>query len=73
MTLTTISSRELNQDVSFAKRSASNGPVFITDRGKPSHVLLTVHAYRKITGGTDNIVDLLTMPGMDDIEFEPLR
>jgi PHD/YefM family antitoxin component YafN of YafNO toxin-antitoxin module len=41
MNITTISSREFNQDVSRAKRIAFKGPVFITDRGRPAHVLLT--------------------------------
>lgn len=41
MTITTLSSRELNQDVSRAKRAARHGPVLITDRGKPAHVLLS--------------------------------
>jgi hypothetical protein len=31
--MTTISSREFNQDVSAAKRVATNEPVIITDRG----------------------------------------
>ena len=38
MTITTLSSREFNQGASEAKRAANNGPVFITDRGKPAHV-----------------------------------
>lgn len=33
----TLSSRELNQDVGRAKPAALQGPVFLTDRGKPSH------------------------------------
>lgn len=33
----TLSSRELNQDLGLAKPAALQGPVFITDRGKPSH------------------------------------
>ena len=41
MTITTVSSRDLNQDVSRAKKAARDGPVVITDRGKPSHVLMT--------------------------------
>jgi len=36
----TISAREFNQDVSAAKRAAADGPVIITDGGRPSHVLL---------------------------------
>ncbi len=39
MTTTTLSSRELNQDVSRAKTAARSGPVFITDGGKPTYAL----------------------------------
>jgi prevent-host-death family protein len=42
---TTLSAREFNQDASHAKRAALNGPVFITDRGRPAHVLLSIHDY----------------------------
>ena len=73
MTITTLSSREFNQDASGAKKAARNGPVFITDRGRPAHVLLTIEEYRKMTSGTVNIIDLLAMPGIEDVEFEPAR
>ena len=39
MTVTTVSSREFNQDTGRAKIAARSGPVFITDRGRPAHVL----------------------------------
>lgn len=71
MTITTISSREFNQDISKAKRAAQNGPVFITDRGHPAHVLLVIDDYEKIIGTEKNIIDLLAMPNTDDIDFEP--
>jgi len=71
MSITTITSREFNQDVSKAKRAAMNGPVFITDRGHFAHVLLTIETYQKITDKNQSIVDLLAMPGSDDIDFEP--
>ncbi len=73
MAVTTLSSREFNQDTSRAKRAAKDGPVFITDRGRPAHVLLTIEEYRKINGKKENILDLLAMPGVGDIEFEPPR
>lgn len=73
MTITTFSSREFNQDASKAKKAASNGPVFITDRGRPSHVLLTIEEYQQITSNQTNIVDLLAMPGGVDVDFEPSR
>lgn len=73
MTITTLSSRELNQDVTRAKRAAEHGPVFITDRGKPAHVLLTFDDYLRLTGQRRNIADALAMPGAEDIDFEPPR
>ncbi len=71
MTITTITSREFNQDVSKTKRASSNGPVFITDRGHPAHVLLTIEDYQHLTKTKDSIVTLLAMPDAADIEFEP--
>ncbi|MER2581544.1 MAG: type II toxin-antitoxin system Phd/YefM family antitoxin, partial [Candidatus Competibacter sp.] len=62
MTVTTFSSREFNRDVTRAKKAARNGPVFITDRGRPAHVLLSVEDYRRLTGAQASIVDLLAMP-----------
>ena len=73
MTITTVSSREFNQDASGAKRAASKGPVIITNRGRPSHVLLTIEAYQKLTQKTASIADLLAMPGGADIPFEAPR
>lgn len=73
MTITTVSSRKFNQDASGAKRAASKGPVVITDRGRPAHVLLTIEAYQKLTQKTASIADLLAMPGVADIAFEVPR
>lgn len=73
MSITTITSREFNQDVSKAKRTSSTGPVFITDRGKPAHVLLTVEEYEKITNKGESIVELLSMPDAVEFDFEPPR
>ncbi|MBX8500561.1 type II toxin-antitoxin system Phd/YefM family antitoxin [Pseudomonas lijiangensis] len=70
---TTLSSREFNQDTSGAKKAANDGPVFITDRGRPAHVLLSIEDYRKLTGGSASIVDMLIMPEDMDIDFEPQR
>ena len=69
MAIKTVSSREFNQDTSGAKRAASSGPVFITDRGKPAHVLLTFEDYQRITMGQRKIVDMLGMSG--ELIFEP--
>lgn len=70
MTITTLSSRQFNQDASKAKQAAKAGPVIITDRGRPAHVLLTFGEYKKITGGHAKIADLLAMPDIEDLELE---
>ena len=59
-----IGSREFNQDVSQATRAARLEPVFVTDRGKPTHVLLSIEAWRQLSGQRESIVDLLAMPGL---------
>jgi prevent-host-death family protein len=73
MAITKLSSREFNQDTSKAKRAARKGPVFITDRGRPSHVLITAEEYQRITGGQKSLADLLAMPEAAEIEFDPPR
>lgn len=73
MPISTVSSRDFNQDVSKAKRASLLGPVFITDRGQVAHVLLTMDAYQALTNTKKSIVDLLAMPAADDIDFEPSK
>jgi prevent-host-death family protein len=71
MTITTLTSREFNQDTSRAKKAAARGPVFITDRGKPAHVLLNIEEYRRLTGGQGSIIDRLGLPpGIEDVALE---
>lgn len=71
MTITTLSSRELNQDLGRAKRAALQGPVVITDRGRPAHVLLTFEQYQQLTGRQRSLAEALAMPGLSDIPFDP--
>jgi prevent-host-death family protein len=73
MAITTLSSREFNQSASEAKKLADGGPVFITVRGRPAHVLLSIDEYRRLTGGSGNIAEMLAMAGTEDIVFEAPR
>ena len=73
MSITTISSREFNQDAGGAKRAAEKGPVIITDRGRPSHVLLSFEDYRKLTGSGQSLLDVVAQAEDDDIDFDPPR
>ena len=70
---TTLTSREFNQDVGRAKRAAVKGPVIITDRGRPAHVLLSIDEYQRIAGKGRSIVELLADPKVAEIEMEPPR
>ena len=73
MAITSVTSRELNQDVARAKRAANSGPVFITDRGKPAHVLLSIEDYRRLVGDDRSLLEALSMPGLADIDLDPPR
>ena len=70
MSITTVSSRQFNQAASEAKRAANQGPVFITDRGRPAHVLMSIEMYQRLTASRQKIADLLAMPGVAELEFE---
>lgn len=66
-----VSSRDFNQDLSGAKRAAQDGPVFITDRGKPSFVLLSIAEYQTLTGGEQSVQQVFAhLPKTDAIDVE---
>lgn len=71
--MSTITSREFNQDVSAAKRLAASEPVLITDRGKPSHVLLSIEDYRRLIADRRTIVDWLSAGDDIDLVTERVR
>ena len=73
MTVTTLSSREFNQHSSDAKKATAKGPVFITDRGRPAHVLLTIEHYRELTGGRMMLGEALAHRDVEDFDFDPPR
>lgn len=67
----TVTSQVFNQNPTAVKRKASKEPVRITERGKVSHVLLSIEEYEAITGQSKNIVELLSMPiEGDDMNFD---
>ena len=79
--MTVMSSREFNQDTGKAKKLAEQEPVFITDRGEASHVLMSMKEYAKLASQGKSISDLLAMdddidfdpPKLDDIDFKPME
>ena len=77
---TTLTAREFNQDTGRAKRAAEDGPVFITHRGRPTHVLLTVEEYERLKGPRKTLAEVLYYPGAAEAELplpertvEPVR
>ncbi len=66
--MTILSSREVNHDIGRAKKAAAKGPVIITDRGKPSHVLLSMDDYRRLTHTEESVVDALASEDTVDLE-----
>lgn len=71
---TTLTSREFNQDTGKAKKAAHDGPVFITDRGQPSHVLLSIESYRKLSSRGMTLAEAIADPRPEaDFEFDPPR
>ncbi len=73
MTITTLSSRQFNQGARKNKRDEKKGPVFITDRGQPGHVLLSFADYQRLIKQRRNIADALAIPDEADIDFDPPR
>lgn len=70
MGITTISSREFNQDLGRAKRAAASGPVVVTERGAPSFVLLKFSDYQKLGKPERTAAEALSCPEIADIEFD---
>jgi hypothetical protein len=73
----TVASRDFARDVGQAKRLAAQGPVFITDRGKPAFALLKIEDYYELSGSKQEVslLDFMhgqDMPRTDGIEFDPL-
>jgi prevent-host-death family protein len=68
-----ITSRDFNQDVSQAKRAARIAPVFITDRGKPTHVLISIEDWRRMSSDKESIIDWLAMPRPAEIDADQAR
>jgi hypothetical protein len=75
MNIHTFSSRDFTRDVSAAKRAAVDGPVFITDRGRPAFALLKIDDYYRIAGQSKpSLLDVMDgIPGGGAIEFDPPR
>lgn len=73
MPVTTLSSRDFNQRASEAKKAADKGPVFITDRGRPAHVLLSINDYRRLAGLQISLASAVAQADGAGVDFDPPR
>ncbi len=75
MSIHTFPSRDFTRDVSAAKRATADGPVFITDRGRPAFALLEINDYYRVAGQkSSSLLDVMDgIAGGENIEFEPPR
>ena len=51
--MTTITSRYFNQHTSKVQKAAERAPVIITNRGEPSHVLMSIADFRRLAANAE--------------------
>lgn len=75
MPIHTVSSRDFTRDVSAAKRAAVDGPVFITDRGRPAFALLKIDDYYRMSGkSAPSLLEIMDgIASGENIDFDPPR
>ena len=65
MTIATMNSRTFARDAAAIKRAAQQGPVIITERGKPALAVLNIEDYYRLTGQTGGPSLLQAMQAID--------
>ena len=69
-----MTSREFARHTYRAQQEAEKGPVVITNRSRPAHVLLSYADYQKLTGGRRSALEALQSlnypDSADDIELK---
>lgn len=65
-----VSSRAFDGDIGGAKRAADQGPVLITDHGRPAYVLMTYADYETLRRPQLSAAEALAMPEGGDFETE---
>ena len=63
-----MTDREFHQASSEARRLANSAPLFITDCGRPAHVLMSYAHYQALKGNSRNLADLLALD--EDVELD---
>ena len=81
-----ISVQEFRQNPRAAEDASRLEPVFLTEEERPLHVLVDIEEYRHLIQGATglgarpseghagaNILEMLRMPEVESLEFEPPR
>jgi hypothetical protein len=70
MAVHNVSNRDFIRDVSAAKRAALDGPVFITEEGRPGYVLMKIDDYRMMVNDSTSLLEVMdNIPGGEGIDF----
>jgi len=67
-----IDAKAFSQNPEAAMRATLDGPVFITEQGQTSHVLLSREDYNALHRN-QNLAERLACPESADFEFEPKK
>jgi prevent-host-death family protein len=70
MATTRLTVTEVNQNFSRARHALADGPVVITERGRPAFVLMTYEAFTARQGGKPSLLARIDVPGTEAIAFE---
>ncbi|RYF16675.1 MAG: type II toxin-antitoxin system Phd/YefM family antitoxin [Oxalobacteraceae bacterium] len=70
MNVPTFSSRDFNREPGRIKRAAADGPVIITERGRPIIAIMPFAEYERLKVPPANILDALDMDEVGDIEVD---
>lgn len=69
----TFSSRDFNREPGRIKRAAVDGPVIITERGRPIIAVMPFAEYERLKAPPGNILDALDMDEVGDIDIDFTR
>ena len=72
MAITTVSARDFARDLARAKQAAEQGPVIVTDRGRPRYALLKIEDYYRLAAPEPRslLAVMDAIPG-GEFDFEP--
>jgi hypothetical protein len=68
--MTVMTSREFVNDIAKAQEATASGPVFVTDHGQTTHVLMTLAQFEKLQSGGKTIAEALALDDEEAAAFD---